>query len=353
MSTDGSVMSWIKIMPKYKINREGEPVKSNIEVLLKVSERSSEFLHCADRPPSKGKSREVNSSLEEPTPWRINVFQKVDEFQNPALLLAGELVYIRDPELQCMLAPLTRPMEISIPQAPQSTRLNSPEAHFFESPWTSEKFNILNAASPGSSMDLGRSSPKSREDNSDSHDEDIPDDVSVSSVDEFVTDYGEVVLKPMEEDTLDTDAIWMLENKSITKGGSVAFKTDRVHLRHFNTGKYLSMKPRGEDDSQGYLLTLESDPSDNDLFAIIQLHSASEFLNNAKAMQLKHDKYNMFIERGTYQDSQRVYTCLTNKAKSKGVNIIINRYTQKEKFSVVKAAGKTVDEIQDIYFGKA
>jgi hypothetical protein len=64
LSTDGSVMSWIKIMPKYKINREGEPVKTNIEVLLKVSERSGEFLHCADRM-SRGRSREINSSLGE------------------------------------------------------------------------------------------------------------------------------------------------------------------------------------------------------------------------------------------------------------------------------------------------
>eukprot|EP01034_Spumella_vulgaris_P036426 gene36426-44929_t len=56
LSTDGSVYSWIKIMPKFKINREGEPVTNNVEVLLKVSERSAEYIHCADRPPSRGKS---------------------------------------------------------------------------------------------------------------------------------------------------------------------------------------------------------------------------------------------------------------------------------------------------------
>eukprot|EP01034_Spumella_vulgaris_P029534 gene29534-36600_t len=312
LSTDGSVMSWIKIMPKYKINREGEPVTNNVEVLLKVSERSAEYIHCADRPPSRGKSREVNSSLEEPTSWRVNIFQKGEDVANQALLLAGELVYIRDPELQCMLAPLTRPMEITIPKPPPSTshRLQSPgggESQFFGSPWTSEKFNLMHMAGVMSSTDLG--SPKSQhgEEEGSGHD-DIPDDVSVSSVDEFVGDYGEVVLKPMDEDNIDTDAIWMLENKSITKGASVAFKTDRVHLRHFNTGKYLSMRPKGGDESQGCVLTLDSDPSDNDLFAIIQLHGTKELLENTKAIQLKHDKYNMFIERGTYQDSQQVYT---------------------------------------------
>src|SRR5438046_2357160 len=54
---------------------------------------------------------------------------------------------------------------------------------------------------------------------------------------------------------------------SLFSGGAVAFKTDRVHLRHFNTGKYLSMKPaKGDASDKGYVLTLQNDPSDTGNF---------------------------------------------------------------------------------------
>mmetsp|Transcript_21565 Transcript_21565/g.47993 ORF Transcript_21565/g.47993 Transcript_21565/m.47993 type:complete len:288 (+) Transcript_21565:194-1057(+) len=117
LSTDGSVMSWLKVMPRYKINREGEPITNNLEVLMKVAERSSEFLHCAERPPPRGKHHEVNSSLEVPTPWRLTIFQRAED---AAGLLHGSLVYIRDPESQCFLAPLVRPLELMRVEKPRS-----------------------------------------------------------------------------------------------------------------------------------------------------------------------------------------------------------------------------------------
>ena len=36
LSSDGNVYSWIKILPRYKINREGDPIMNNTEILLKV-----------------------------------------------------------------------------------------------------------------------------------------------------------------------------------------------------------------------------------------------------------------------------------------------------------------------------
>eukprot|EP00600_Ochromonadales_sp_CCMP1393_P007371 CAMPEP_0174957928 /NCGR_PEP_ID=MMETSP0004_2-20121128/2340_1 /TAXON_ID=420556 /ORGANISM="Ochromonas sp., Strain CCMP1393" /LENGTH=327 /DNA_ID=CAMNT_0016206083 /DNA_START=25 /DNA_END=1005 /DNA_ORIENTATION=- len=114
LNSDGSVMSWFKVMPRYKINREGEVINNNTEILLKVSERSNEFLHCADRPPPRGKHHEVNSSMESPTPWRMSIFQHSDELQESTLLLHGQQVYIRDPESQCLLAPIIRPLQIAV-----------------------------------------------------------------------------------------------------------------------------------------------------------------------------------------------------------------------------------------------
>eukprot|EP01031_Cornospumella_fuschlensis_P043163 gene43163-52757_t len=128
LTHDGSVLSWLKVMPRFKINREGEPLTNNTEILLKVAERANEYLHCADRPPPKGKHREVNSSLDSPTGWKVSIYQTAEEVSTTSLLLTGQLVYIRDPESQSMLAPLPRKLDISVsvPPATASSRVMSP-----------------------------------------------------------------------------------------------------------------------------------------------------------------------------------------------------------------------------------
>ena len=53
MTLDGSIDSWIQILPRYKINKEGDFILNNTEVLLKISERSGEYLHCSEKEPPK------------------------------------------------------------------------------------------------------------------------------------------------------------------------------------------------------------------------------------------------------------------------------------------------------------
>ena len=59
---------------------------------------------------------------------------------------------------------------------------------------------------------------------------------SVDSNDEFVSEHGEAVLRPMDEDKLDSNALWVLEKKSTVVGGAIHWKDDLVRLRHLNTG---------------------------------------------------------------------------------------------------------------------
>lgn len=118
LRAEGSMDCWLQIMPRFKINKEGDMITGNTEILLKVSERSGEFLHCADKKPPPRRIREVNSSGDSATPWRISIFtsvreilfrqseESVKEAKEKDILVAGEIVYIRDPETNSMLMPL-------------------------------------------------------------------------------------------------------------------------------------------------------------------------------------------------------------------------------------------------------
>ena len=104
LSAAGSTYSWIQILPRYKINRNGDRILNRTEVLLKVAERSNEYIHCSNNSNFEKSLtyREVNCSLEKSS-WQINMFLSSQDAINKKLLLAGQLVYIREPEsLSCL-----------------------------------------------------------------------------------------------------------------------------------------------------------------------------------------------------------------------------------------------------------
>ena len=324
LSPDGSVLSWVKITPRYKINREGEPLTNNTEVLLKFIERSNEFLHCSERNPPRGKQFEVNSSLDAPTAWKMGTFQTARDLSNPALLLCGQLVVVKDPELQSVLAPLPR------------------EIRKLDMKNTSE-----GGAGGGGSDDFS------------------VDDLSVTSADEFVRDYGEVVLKPCADALdLDSDAIWTAEWKGVTRGGPISFESDRIHLRHFNTGKYLSITWRDPSvpdmaifSQKEAVFSLKDAPSEADtLFQINQLHSSEQQLMNSRASQLKHDS-GVYLARGEFFDAQKVFACQAIRNRGKAVSVIVNRYEQRDKSAHRLLPQQRVlrkcEEVYDIHFGNA
>ena len=331
LSYDGSIMSWLKVMPRFKINREGEPVTNGTEILLRVSERSNEYLHCADRPPPRGKFREVNSSLEVPTGWKVSIFQRADDIINPNLLLSGQLMTIKDPEFQCMLAPLPRPINLERPVS-ASRRATTPHSEIPTREISPQLSGVKHTPSgesshPSDPAIVTEVVPEEGEDTlADTDEED--DLISLTSTEEFIRDHGTVGMKPMTEEIIDSDCIWMMESKQIIKGGLVKFQTDRVHFRHVNSGKYLAIRLR-EDTNDDYVLTLEKDPDERfTLFYIQEVHSTGEELHNGRAVQIKHAHLNLYLQRGMYSDSQKIFSCLTTRSKGKALSMIATRYIQ-------------------------
>lgn len=355
LNHDGSVFSWLKVVPRFKINRDGEPVVNGTEVLLKFSERNNEFLHSADRPPPRGKFREVNSSLESPTGWRLGIYHKTADLSQTALLLAGQLVYLRDPESLSMLAPLPLPISLESPIVQMhgvETILSPMNESNWPNPWNSSQVET-NTNKRHKKEVFGDRSSISSNNVTDADDFSVDDDDnSVSSFDEFVIDYGGIVLRHGTEEKLDFDSIWMIESKSITKGGPIKFKADKILFRHFSTGKYLGLEQK-VDGLDKFSLCLDNEPHEKrSYFMISELHSTSEYLRNAKAVQLHHSYYGVALKRGDFWDNQKAYPLLTTRNKSMAVSMIINRYSQKESVRSSLALG-SAEEAMDINFGRA
>lgn len=321
---DGSVDSWIQILPRFKINKEGDLILNNTEVVLKMLERSGEYLHCAERNPPKRKSREVNSSTDAATPWRVSIYQSsrdsifrlaehlsAKEAKERDGLFAGELVYIRDPETNSIMMPFF--LEESIGGTGRDDASGSVHNRI---------------------KDLDESQA-SDEEEAEADDED--DDVSMNSAEEYISEHGELVLKPMDEDKLDSNALWMIETKVIVRGGPIYWKTDQIRFRHLNSGMYLS-RSNGNRDTDKFIM-VDKIHDKRTLFNITEL-SRGKFdqLTNSKPVQIKQGIY--FLERGEYFDRQTVHECVANRNRQKAVSLIMNRFVPVSEEENTKASKK-------------
>jgi hypothetical protein len=142
LSAEGSTSSWLQILPRFKINKEGDRIHSGMEIHLKVPE-SGEFIHCAQKRPPNRKLREINCAADMQTSWSVLVYRsacdalrEASSIHEPTLMqertsdqrslphtvrhertpsmdskkdhdniLAGEIVIIKDPETQSVLTP--------------------------------------------------------------------------------------------------------------------------------------------------------------------------------------------------------------------------------------------------------
>jgi len=311
LSSEGNVYSWIQLLPRYKIDREGDRISNNTEVVMHVSERPSEHIHCSDRAPTGRRLREVNASMESGSPWRLNIYQSSQYGIDPALLMGGQLVYIRDPEFFANL-------QVFVPPVVAKSLMKGVLAEDMTVISDDEEDSVANLGSVTSHR-----SKKSRGSDDD-------DDESISSADEFIEDFGLIILKPSSEDVIDTNSIWVIESKTITKGGPVLWKQEQIHLRHLNTGKYLSSFDSGEDEyvMDSCLFTITDLPSEkSSLFNIFELHSQSDVLQTNKAIQLRQG--HMYVERAEYNDRWKSFTCLGTRNRMKATNLIISRYSEK------------------------
>ena len=54
LNVDGNPYSWLNLIPRYKVDREGDPIVSGVEVLLKSTLRHSEYVHVSEKKPRQG-----------------------------------------------------------------------------------------------------------------------------------------------------------------------------------------------------------------------------------------------------------------------------------------------------------
>lgn len=289
----GDIYSWIQVLPRFKIDREGDPIKSGNEVLLKFSERGNEYMHAADRLSRNSRFREVNSSLEVSS-WRASVFQSILEAANRDYLVAYEVIYIHDPETRS---------------------------------------NLMIAS-------------EDRETENKEHEDSInPLDIEVSMEEEpeveFYHENGDIILAPMgPTNYIDSNAFWMMESKSIVIGGAIAWKSEKYRFKHLNTGKYLVLKAL---DEENYILTVTEDNSDEGtLFSVNEMYNAVNKLSNAKAMQISSN--NIYLSRGeALAKFQMAIT--TSNDKTEAINLLARRFES----DLPKDANLLEDEPFDAY----
>ena len=93
----GSSLSWLTVMPRLKIDQEGDVVRNASDIYFKVSERNNEFLHCSEKTIADLDGyKEVNCSLEK-TAWKVIVFDHASPADEPDLR-CNNIIFLMDPE---------------------------------------------------------------------------------------------------------------------------------------------------------------------------------------------------------------------------------------------------------------
>lgn len=103
LKEDGDSMSWFELMPRYKYDKEGQPVANGNECLIRVHEKSSDYIHASKKSfhSSMGDRSEINCSLESSV-WTISIYQSANNIKS-GTLLCGNLVTLHEPETSTYL----------------------------------------------------------------------------------------------------------------------------------------------------------------------------------------------------------------------------------------------------------
>lgn len=111
LSEYGSSLSWFTVVPAFKIDREGEPCVSGANVVLHVTERPGEHVHCSEAAiggdedeidgDNDARFKEVNCSLER-SAWRLMLYSQFYDDSNP-VVRCGDVVRLVEPELNSYL----------------------------------------------------------------------------------------------------------------------------------------------------------------------------------------------------------------------------------------------------------
>ena len=127
---------------------------------------------------------------------------------------------------------------------------------------------------------------------------------------------------------VDSSALWVLELDNSLRGGLINYKTEKVKLKHFNTGKYLAIDLTLQELDDGsiedqYQITVTDDAEfEGNRLSLTEMNSNSSFLNIGKAVQISRN--GLFVERGDLDEKTYSVSCGNESASA--INFVINRY---------------------------
>lgn len=299
LDVDGSPFSWLNIIPRFKIDREGDQILSGTEIYLRIAERGNEYVHAAGHvSPIQDRFREVNCSLELNS-WRVHVFHSSTVLADRAILTMNELVTVSDPETKSYLT-------ISFPAVES---LDDPGEGF-----KGGNRQVPPELKPVESEDEERSDAGSEEEEPDTQ---------------------QIVIEPMP-DVVNSNAIWYIESSTLIDGGAIFWKSDLVRLKHLNSGLYLRqvmddveeiVDEDGNTERHCQYSTTDEPNDEGTLFRLAELLNTRSELVNRKAVQLHQEGF--YLMRGDVQENlQYLSKGTTNKVSA--VNMIVSRFAQRE-----------------------
>ena len=106
----GSTLSGLCLLPVRKQSKEGQPVLHNNEVMIRIHEKPTEYIHATNRELNLSRcgqftKEEVNCSLD-PSSWILNLYRKAQVAPPPRQIMppasaetisAGQLIVLQDP----------------------------------------------------------------------------------------------------------------------------------------------------------------------------------------------------------------------------------------------------------------
>ena len=266
LDSSGNIHSWMQFMPRYKRDREGDELLTDSEVFIRLSEHHNEFIHCAMRNPKEGFKREVNCSLES-TSWKCSIVQNHETIAQDALIIPGQLIYLHDP------------------------------------------------AEPRSNVTIA-----SREVPSLNADEEA---AFLAEQDEYVHEYGDIVLQPMQEDWVDSRSVWQVESTHFPKGDLLGVKS-HFRLKNVSTGLYLAHKTHPEDPSSLIFTTSEDNGPETRFYLFEPNSGTAKYASKGKALQIGAGKH--WLCGGGHVGSNICLRSTTDK--SQALSLLILEYVE-------------------------
>ena len=285
LSSSGNIYSWVQFVPRFRIDREGDRILSNAELFIRIAERSNEFIHAAEKNPRGGK-REVNCSMEQ-TSWRMLIYQDSQFLVQKEIVLASQLIYIHDAETRSNITVASKPLDT---------------------------LDTLDDVVPGSG-------------GAGEHEE---EEKSIGGAEnEYIHEFGDMILQPMDGDAVDTRSVWILETVSIVKGGPIQWRSEHARFKNVCNGMYMKYKKKriyddkGESQEVMIFTTTAVATEPGTMFHFFESNSEGKNLSKFKALQVGAGT--QWLHRGEHMDLNFKLKSCSDRAEA--LSLLINDYT--------------------------